>query len=376
MRRSVFYFYHLGVYLLGQVAYAEPFFLQSSDGQSSPIAFTKLGESLVQCLNLEKGTSPIDLIKYVQERSPSLDQDIWDESNCDPSILCSPEDLYDFLWKFGWIDNVTLRSALPIDCIFILGGTIPGMRDRIHWVLDCFRNQRIQGTPKIVFFASERKLNLYDGKGFIQELEEKKYRPTESSAARYLWQGIVPAYLFPLCEFITSEESSRWNIMQNVMTAFVHWLRPQPNSHSWRILLVGSQPWLHLQYLVLMCIFLQTLPEFYQEGGSVETIGIAAPTMYFKSGARRSEAFKVNVLWKSIALTILEEWKMFELQKQILRPVSSDTATEPSTPDTSLSELSSAPEAEARDIKSAVVSPQTSSTEPFPAPTVPAEICS
>ena len=282
-------------------------------------------------MNLEKNITPFEFIRYAQNRSPNLSQDIWEETNCDPSILCAPEDLYDSLGKFGWIDEVTLHAPGHYDCIIIMGGTIPGMRDRIHLVLNCFRKQLIQGIPRICFLTNERPLKVYDGKGFIQELKEKGCSSTESSAARYLWDGIVPSRF--KCEFVNTitpdietSISLRGSGTIGVMTSWVHWLKTQQGSDSWRILLVGSQPWLHHQKLVCEHLLLLHFPDFFRNGGALGAIGITASSMYRKSGARRSEAFKTDVLWPSIALSICKEVEVLSLRDKLKKGLISSEA--------------------------------------------------
>jgi hypothetical protein len=340
------YLFGLFSFLATSLIHAEPFFivpqfseptLQPSEPTPSsakptpqpsglilpPLEFTEFGKAMVQCLNLEKNITAPEFIRYAQNRSPNPNQDIWEEPNCDPGILCAPEDLYDLLGRSGWIDEVTLHSVEFFNCIMIMGGTIPGMRDRIHLVLNCFRKQLIRGTPKICFLTNERSLKVYDGKGFIQELKEKGCSPTESSAARYLWDGIIPRYL--KCEFVNTvtltdikTSISALNSDTNgVMTSGVHWLKTQQGSDSWRVLLVGSQPWLHHQKLVCERLLLSHFPDFFPGGGSLEAIGIAAPSMYRKSGARRSEAFKTNVLWPSIALSVCKEAEVLSSKNEL-----------------------------------------------------------
>ncbi|MDR2420181.1 MAG: hypothetical protein LBD40_02605 [Puniceicoccales bacterium] len=320
MRYRIFYLCLLS-FLIGPFIYAEPFFTISC---SDPLSFefTEFGKAMVRCLNLEKDITPTGFMRYAQNRSPNSNQDIWEEPNCDPGILCAPEDLYDLSGKFGWIDEVSLHAPESFHCIIIMGGTIPGMRDRIHLVLSCFRKQWIRGTPKICFLTNERPLKVYDGKGFIQELKEKGCSPTESSAARYLWDGIVPSHL--KCEFVNTitpdipkSVSLQSFDTNDVMASWVHWLKIQQGSNSWRVLLVGSQPWLHHQKLVCERLLLSYFPGFFLGGGTLEVIGIAAPSMYRKSGARRSEAFKTNVLWPSIALSVCEEEEVLSSKNKL-----------------------------------------------------------
>jgi hypothetical protein len=322
---------------LSYTIYAEPFF-KEPENTKSVLQFTKFGESIVHCLKLRDNITPDDLIKFCQNRLPGDNYDIWDNHSYNPEINCPPEDLYDFLQKFQWIDEKRLSSCSYFDCILILGGTIPGMRDRIYLVLNSFRESQIKGEPKVCFLTSNRPLKYYDGKGFIQELQEHKYEATESNAGRYLWEGIFPSRF--RCKFINTilyanDGTTTQNVgTKEVITSWINWLKSQKDSRFWKILLVGSQPWVHHQYLTCKHLLLLHFPEFFNNGempnnnGSLDFISIGAPLTYMQNESRRSEAFKCNILWPSIAQTVCIEAKIFEeLKKTAAAPFSPSPPT-------------------------------------------------
>ncbi|MDR3143640.1 MAG: hypothetical protein LBT57_02195 [Puniceicoccales bacterium] len=308
----------LFLHLWGALACAEPFFVEvpSEKANSPPILeFTETGKQITRILRLEEDIKPKEFIAYATHRPSCTPCTSWQEDGGDLGLKCPPEDLYDTLQRCGWIDERSLSAASYFGCIIILGGTIPGMRNRIHLILRLLREQKILGEPKICFLTSERPLTAYDGKGFSQELQEHGCSATESSAAHYLWEGIVPSRYAFKCEFINTmnEDSLQKTGTREILTSCIHWLKSQAGSNSWHILLVGSQPWLQHQRLVFEHVLRQCFPQFFQDGGILEIIGIPAPAMYFRSGARRSEAFKINVLWSSIAQTVGEEWEILKL---------------------------------------------------------------
>ncbi|MDR2377218.1 MAG: hypothetical protein LBD54_00460 [Puniceicoccales bacterium] len=327
----------LFIHLWAPLVCAQPFFVELPSGKAEcppTLGFTETGKQITRSLRLEEDISPQDFITYAAHRPSCAPYTPWQEGNGDPGIKCPPEDLYDTLQKYGWIDEKSLSAASYFDCIIILGGMIPGMRDRIHLVLHLLREQKILGEPKICFLTSGRPLTAYDGKGFSQELQEHGCSATESSAARYLWEGIVPSRYAFKCEFVnTTDGHSDQNVgTRETMDSCIHWIQSQANSNSWRILLVGSQPWLQHQRLVFEHILRLCFPQFFRDGGLLEVIGIPAPTMYFKSGARRSEAFKINVLWASVARTANEEREILELMNPGLFSSSSQPATPAASP--------------------------------------------
>ncbi|MDR0444959.1 MAG: hypothetical protein LBG98_01565 [Puniceicoccales bacterium] len=351
-------YYYLLCLLWGYTTYAEPFFQKPEDA-NSVLQFTEFGKSVIHCLNLRANITPTEFVKFCQNRIPDDQYDIWDNQNYNPEINCSPEDLYDLLKRSQWIDEKRLPFTEHFDCILIMGGIIPGMRDRIYLVLNSFRKSQIKGEPKVCFLTSNRLLKNYDGKGFIQELQEHeqqepkpqelKHGPTESIAGRYLWEGIFPSRF--KCEFINTTLYAHDGVTtqnvgtKEVITSWINWFKSQKDSRHWKILLVGSQPWAHHQYLTCKYLLLLHFPEFFNNKeisnshGVLDFIGIGAPSLYMQKEARRSEGFKINILWHSIALTVCMEKEVFELEKSLMAPsgpspLSSGLKEPPSSPAT------------------------------------------